>query len=146
MIFQNQKGNSVDALLLTTVKLIATVISLITIRIISDKFSYSDYGTYNQAVIIASTMASIIILGFTDATNYFFNKYSSNDSVQKEYLSTIVVFQVLLGSLTGLIIIFLKSSIAKFMDNESLLSIIKWVAFTPLLSNILSIQQILFIS
>ena len=145
-MLKNHTGNSVDAILLTSVKLITTVLSLITIRIISDKFTYSDYGTYNQALMIASTVASIIILGFTDATNYFFNKFSSDESTRREYISTIVIFQIILGTLTGIAILLLKGPIVIFMDNDALGSIIKWVAFMPLVSNLISIQQILFVS
>ena len=43
MMSKFKSGTSFDALLLTIVKLITTVLGLLVIRIISEYFSYSDY-------------------------------------------------------------------------------------------------------
>ena len=146
MISKIKSGTSLDAILLAFVKCVTTVIGLLTIRIISDKFSYSDYGTYNQAILIASSVASITILGFTDATNYYFNKFTSQKVLQTEYLSTILIFQLFIGVLAFILLILGQGVLSELMNNQDLGYVIKWIALTPLLSNIIAIQQILFIS
>lgn len=146
MMSKFKSGTSLDALLLTIVKLITTVLGLLVIRIISEYFSYSDYGTYNQAIIIASTVSTITILGFVDATNYYFNKYTSQLSIQTQYLSTIIVFQILIGTLAFIVLISSRNILANTMDNKSLAAVVKWIALTPLLNNIIAIQQIIYIS
>jgi len=146
MTLKIKSGTSVDAILLAVVKCMTTILGLLTVRIISDNFTYSEYGTYNQAILIASSISSITILGFTDATNYYFNKFSSEKKSQEEYLSTIVIFQLCVGVIVCIFLILTQNSISDLMDNKELRGLIKWVALTPLLSNIIAIQQILFIS
>ena len=75
MISKIKSGTSVDAFLLAFVKCVTSLLGLLSVRIISDNFSYLEYGTYNQAILIASSISSITIMGFTDATNYFFNRF-----------------------------------------------------------------------
>lgn len=146
MTLKIKSGASVDAILLTIVKFFTIVIGLLTVRIISIHFSYSDYGTYNQAILIASSVSSITILGFTDAANYYFNKFSSQRDAQLEYISNIIIFQIILGILAFIILFWGHRLLSNLMDNNELSGVIKWIAFTPLLSNIIAIQQILFIS
>ena len=146
MTLKIKSGTSVDAILLAVVKCMTTILGLLTVRIISDNFTYSEYGTYNQAILIASSIASITILGFTDATNYYFNKFNSDKNRQEQYLSTIVIFQLSVGLIAFVFLILTQKGISTIMDNNDLSGLIKWIALTPLLSNIIAIQQILFIS
>ena len=64
-------GSSGDALLLTAVKLMTMLLSLVTTRLLSQYLTTYDYGTYSQVLLIASTIASITILGMMDGMNFF---------------------------------------------------------------------------
>ena len=146
MILKIKSGTSVDAFLLAFVKCVTTLLGLLSVRIISDNFSYLEYGTYNQAILIASSISSITIIGFTDATNYYFNRFSEEKQSQEKYLSTIVTFQLCVGLIAFVFILLAKNALSSFMDNNELNGAIQWVALTPLLTNIIAIQQIIFIS
>ena len=50
-------GSSGDALLLTAVKLMTMLLSLVTTRLLSQYLTTYDYGTYSQVLLIASTIA-----------------------------------------------------------------------------------------
>ena len=65
-------GSSGDALLLTAVKLMTMLLSLVTTRLLSQYLTTYDYGTYSQVLLISSTIASITILGMMDGMNFFF--------------------------------------------------------------------------
>ena len=100
------RGSSVDALLLTIVKVVTTLIGLICIKIISVYFSLDSYGLYSQAILIVSTVTSLIILGMTDAVNFFYNnKSQNNDYSRKQYLSTIFTIESAAGIIGGIAIL-----------------------------------------
>ena len=51
-------GSSGDALLLTAVKLMTMLLSLVTTRLLSQHLTRYDYGTYSQILLLSSTIAS----------------------------------------------------------------------------------------
>ena len=135
-----------DTLALAITKVTTTCLGLLCIRIISDGFTLSEYGTYSQGLLIVSTLSSLTILGLTDATNYFFNKGIGNKYIQEKYISTIIAFQIFIGGFIGLLVLLFSSNIAEFFHNDDLENINKWIAFMPLCLNMIAILQVLFIS
>lgn len=65
-------GSFVDAAFLTIVKVVTSLLGLVSTRIISDGFSFHLYGTYSQSMLLNTTISAIIILGLTDAVNLYF--------------------------------------------------------------------------
>ncbi len=119
------RGSSVDALLLTIVKVVTTLIGLICIKIISVYFSLDSYGLYSQAILIVSTVTSLIILGMTDAVNFFYNnKSQNNDYSRKQYLSTIFTIEGAAGIIGGIAILAFSPLLTTYFKNPSLCNIV----------------------
>lgn len=139
-------GSFVDVAFLTIVKVVTSLLGLVSTRIISDGFSFHLYGTYSQSMLLNTTISAIIILGLTDAVNLYFNRFRDNKDFQQKYISNIFSLQIIIGVVASVVVIISKNIWISYFDNEELAPLIKWVAAMPMLSNILSMQQVLFVS
>lgn len=137
---------AVDTIALTFVKLTTALIGLICVRIISDQFSLSEYGTYSQATLLVSTVSSLTILGLTDAANYFFNKYYEDKNGQLKYISTLLLLQLFISVCCIFLLLLFSTQISHFFQNNDLISLYPVIVFMPLCANLISILQVLFIS
>lgn len=142
---KRSNGAATNSIILTFVQVITTVLGLIVTKLLSVNFSLQEYGTYSQALLVITTATSISILGLTNATNYFYNKTKENDK-QKEYIATIFTIQYIVGVFSALVIIIFRSPIASYFGNERLTGILSIVAFMPILQNLISMYQVLFVS
>ncbi|MBM6653397.1 oligosaccharide flippase family protein [Faecalitalea cylindroides] len=120
-------------------------IGIIITKLMAVYFSLDDYGTYSQAMLIVSTVTSISILGLTDAVNYFYN-IKNNSQKKEEYISTIFSIQYFIGGLCGLLVLLFAMPIIQYFDNNSLRNVLYFAAFLPVLENLFSMLQVLFIS
>lgn len=139
-------GSFVDAAFLTIVKVVTSLLGLVSTRIISDGFSFHLYGTYSQSMLLNTTISAIIILGLTDAVNLYFNRFRDNKDFQQKYISNIFSLQIIIGVVASVVVIIGKNIWISYFDNEELAPLIKWVAAMPMLGNILGMQQVLFVS
>ena len=138
-------GSSGDALLLTAVKLMTMLLSLVTTRLLSQYLTTYDYGTYSQVLLISSTIASITILGMMDGMNFFF--CSEKDTERREaYVATIYLMQLALGVIMGAAVMLLTKPICAYMDNPELKKLMLFAAILPTLQNLIYISQVLLIS
>lgn len=145
-LFRKQ-GKSVEAFYLTLVRLLSTLLTLVSIKIVSVHFSLDEFGTYSQAILIVSTLTSMTILGMTDAVNYFYNNKPANvDGSQKEFISTLFFLQLFIGVLAGFLVLGTQSFLTDYFHNPSLYGVYIWIAFQPLLANLLPMIQVLYIS
>lgn len=145
-LFRKQ-GKSVEAFYLTLVRLLSTLLTLVSIKIVSVHFSLDEFGTYSQAILIVSTLTSMTILGMTDAVNYFYNNKPENvDGSQKEFISTLFFLQLVIGVLAGFLVLCTQSFLTDYFHNPSLYGVYIWIAFQPLLANLLPMIQVLYIS
>lgn len=142
---KRSNGAATNSIILTFVQVITTVLGLIVTKLLSVNFSLQEYGTYSQALLVITTVTSISILGLTNATNYFYNKTKENDK-QKEYIATIFTIQYIVGVFSALVIIICRFPIASYFGNERLTGILSIVAFMPILQNLISMYQVLFVS
>ena len=67
------KGASADAILLTFIKLVTTVLGLVITRLLAQYLTVHDYGTYSQISLLVTTIASITLFGMMDGVNYFYS-------------------------------------------------------------------------
>ena len=93
-MIKNKKtgGRSVNAALLTSVKLVTIVIGFAITRLLSEHLSVYDYGAYSQILLIVSTVTSVTILGMIDGANYFYCSETDIDK-RESYISTIFALQ-----------------------------------------------------
>lgn len=131
---------------MTFVKLLSSLLAMIGIKIVSESFSLEEYGTYSQALLIVSTTASITILGMTDGVNYWFNNQSVTKDSRLSAVSTLFCLQSIVGVLGGCCILIFNTRFSDYFDNPSLGATYIWIAFQPLLTNLLPMLQNLYIS
>ena len=67
-------------------------------------------------------------------------------SDSKKYISTIFSIQYIVGSIFAILIIVFRGEIALYFSNEKLKNILIIVAFTPVMTNLISMYQNLFVS
>lgn len=139
------QGTSFDAILLAVIRLLTTLLGIFSTMLLSKSLSLSAYGTYSQANLIISIGTSFSILGLTDGTNFFFNK-AQDETEGRENLNTIFAVQTVIGGLLGFLILIFRQSIIRYFQNDSLAGLFIYIAFRPLLNNLLAMLQNLQVS
>jgi len=142
---KTKEGAAVDSVFLTITRVITAVLGLVVTKLLSTFFSLTDYGTYSQAMLIVTSIASVSILGLTNGLNYFYNS-STDIETKHKYLVTIFGLQFLIGSICGIAITVLAVPIINYFKNGNLIQIIFFAAWMPLFENLLNMLQVLFIS
>lgn len=138
-------GAAVDSAMLIFIRLITALLSMIIYKLLTLNFSLEEYGVYSQATLVSTTMTAFTILGMTDAINYFFNKNLGKDK-GVEYVRTIIVIQCIIGLIGAMLICTFSSQISAYFKNDEVKPLLKYVAFIPLLTNLINMLQVLFIS
>lgn len=138
-------GAATNSLLLTFVSVVTTLLGMVVAKLLSVNFSLQEYGTYSQALLVSSTLTSVCALGLSNATNFFFNKTEDRNE-QGSYVSTIIAVECIAGGICAAGVIFLHRQLVNYFDNDELTWALYLVAFTPMLSTLISIFQTLFIS
>ena len=143
--FRQHQGMTTDAVFLVAAKLMTSLVSIIITKLLAVEFSLYEYGTYSQAMLIVSTASSISILGLTDGVNYFYNGNYKSDQ-RRIIVNTIFLIQSIVGVACALLILFCSESISEYMNNPGLKSIYIYIMFMPMLSNLIAMYQVLFVS
>ena len=138
-------GIATNSMLLMFVQIVTSVMSIVVTKLLSVSFSLNEYGTYSQILLITSTATSISILGLTNATNYFYNKFE-NQTEQKKYVSTIFTIQYIVGILCCVLLLVFRKSIANYFGNDKLSEILLFSAWEPIFQNLIAMYQTLFVS
>lgn len=144
-MIKNKNSVAGDSVALAFVKLITSVLGLLTTRILCGFLSKSDYGTYSQVLLLISSMSSITILGMTDGINYYYN---NNKGHRKglEYISTIFFMQLIVSLVGMLVITLISPRLIIYFKNDNLKSLLVFVYILPFMQNLISMLQVLFIS
>lgn len=138
-------GTTGDLVMLAFVRMVTTALGLLVTKLMAVHFSLQQYGTYSQAMLLQSTATSITILGLTDAVSYFYNKAATRKEKQR-YLSTIFALQYVMGSGCAVLLLVFQIPLIRYFDNESLRSVLLYVAWMPLVNNLLPMLQVLYVS
>ena len=139
------KGTSADAVFLTFIKLVTTVLGLAITRLLSQHLEVHNYGTYSQIMLLVSTVSSITMFGMMDGVNYF--GAGEQDAAKREsYLATIFALQCTLSTVAGCIIMVLQKPICLYFDNADVSKYLIFAAVLPFLQNLLGMSQVLFVS
>ena len=139
------KGTSADAILLTCIKLVTTVLGLAITRLLSEYLSVHEYGTYSQILLIVSTVSSITIFGMMDGVSYFFN--GERDAQSRDaYIATIFTLQCVVSAVAGAIVMLLMQPLCRYFDNSDIAPLLIFAAVLPLLQNLMFMSQVLFVA
>lgn len=140
-----RSGASSDALLLTFIKLVTMALGIVTTRLLSQKLSVYDYGTYSQILLVVGTVSSVTILGMMDGVNYF--QCSVSDPERREqYVTTIFALQGVVGTVAGCVVIALSAPLCAYFDNPDVEPLLIFGAVLPVMQNLLGMMQVLLVS
>ena len=134
-----------DSIFLSIVRAITICTSLIQTMILSRIMSLTEYGTYSQLLIIISVITTFSNLGLNNAINYFYNRYKKKEEKEK-YINVIFSLTIIAGTVGAILIFALKNLIAKYYRNTIISGLIIYILLRPLLANIISLYQSLYIS
>lgn len=138
-------GLAVDSIWLAFTKLMTSLISLGTAKLLSVEFSLIDYGTYSQGYLIMSTGAALSILGLADGVNYFYNAYE-DEKQRRKNTNTVFLLQCIAGSVCAAVIIGGNGFFTAYFNNPALRPLYIYIMFMPMLSNFLAMYQVLYVS
>ena len=144
-IFSYLKGYSGDALIYSFTRLATTLIGIITTSILSHGLSLSDYGVYSQGNLVVSVLTSISILGFSDGTNYFYNKRVSEDK-KIQYINSLFSTQLIIGLVLAAAVIIFQDSIFFYFKSDAIQPFLIYICLRPMLNNFLPMLQVLYVS
>lgn len=138
-------GTSGDAVLLMFIKLVTMALGLTVTRLLSQYFSYHDYGTYSQIILVVNTVASITILGMVDGTNFFYCR-EVDPQKREGYISTIFTLQCMVSTAAGGVVMALSGPLCTHFHNPDVAPLLIFAAALPLLQNLISMLQVLVVS
>ena len=126
-------------------RLATTLIGIITTSILSHGLSLSDYGVYSQGNLVVSVLTSISILGFSDGTNYFYNKRVSEDK-KIQYINSLFSTQLIIGLVLAAAVIIFQDSIFFYFKSDAIQPFLIYICLRPMLNNFLPMLQVLYVS
>ena len=142
-ISKGKKGLAANSIMLTFVRVFTYVSSIIQTMILSRALDKTQYGTYNQAYLVVSFVTPFLLLGLSNAVNYFYNQDGID---RKKYTNTIFTLVFAIGAIGAVIIALLRYPITLYFSNNSLAPLILIVAVRPLLQNLIDFFQVLYVS
>lgn len=145
MVDKKMKSGLVsDTIVLTFVKIVTLFVSIVQTMMLSRYLSKIEYGTYSEGLLIISFFAPFFSLGLNDSVNYFCNKESDNNRIR--YLDTIFVLSIIAGGIGGILLFLFKDFLSAYYKNTQIIGIVIFVAFRPLLQNLISLYQPVYVS
>ena len=140
-------GATWDSLFLTFAKALTVLFSFAISKIMSIGLSLTEYGTYSQVNLIVSMGSSLILLGFGDGINYYFNrKNKEGRDLRIKIINTIFFLELVAGIILSLIIIIFREWVASYFSNNLLHSLLVVAAPLPVFANLISFYQIMYVS
>lgn len=132
-----------NSILLAFVQCLTIVTGILQTMILSRELSETEYGTFSQGLLIVNFLVPFLLLGLANAITYFSGQKEID---ARQYINTIVSLVVFLGIIGASGILLLAVPIQRYFGNEALASIIPLVAFLPLLLNLITVYQTLFVA
>lgn len=111
--------------------------------ILSRTLTKQEYGTYSQGVLIINFCAPFLLMGMSNAVAYFKGQKDLN---QDKYVNTIFTMTLISGIFGVMVLNLFRGSIIDYFQNTQLASLICYIAIRPLLLNIITVFQTLFIA
>lgn len=139
-----KSGVASDSIVLAFVKIVTLFVSIIQTMILSRYLSITEYGTYSEGLLIISFFAPFFSLGLNDSVNFFCNKESDNHRIK--YLNTIFILSIIAGGIGGILLYLFRDLLALYYKNTQIIGIVVYVAFRPLLQNLIALYQPVYVS
>ena len=138
-----KRGVATNSILLAFVQCLTMITSILQTMILSRELTKVEYGTYSQGLLVINFVMPFLMLGLSNAITYFSGQ---NRNDKQKYVNTIVTMVLCLGCVGTICIFGAQSLILPYFGNEGLTAILPFVAFLPLLLNMISVFQTLFVA
>lgn len=138
-------GTSFDAILLTIIKLVTTIVGLATTRLLSEYLAVHAYGTYSQVLLLVSSVSAITMFGMMDGINFFYATQKETGN-QESYIATMFALQCTVSTIAGGVVFALTTPLVHYFENEELAPLLIFVVALPLLQNVVGMSQVLFVA
>lgn len=144
----NIRGASWDSMFLAFGKVMTMLFSIISAKMMSEGLSLTEYGTYSQANLVNTVGTSLILLGFGDALNYFFNGKQTDidDQLRRRIVNTVFFLEILIGLIFAVGVIVGQDLLILYFNNHEVRILLPVAAFLPILTNIIYFYQIVYVS
>lgn len=128
-----KRNNSVDAMLLSAMRVMTILVNMLSSAVLSRSLDLSSYGTYSTGNLIVNLFSNATILGMMDGANYFYHQtqYDREDSI-----NTLFAFQIFIGIGSAVAILLLGPGFTRYFSNPMLQGIYGYLALRPLLNNL----------
>ena len=97
-----------DSIILTFVQCITLVTSMVQTMLLSRVLTKTEYGTYSQGILVINFVTPFLLLGLSNAINFFYNQGKEKRVIRK-YINTIFSIVVIIGGIAGGIIIIFRN-------------------------------------
>lgn len=141
-------GASKDSIFLAFVKIVGTLAAIAETKIISIGFSLKEVGTSASVNVVQAICTSILLMGLGDAINFFYNSQSDSRSKEEriKYIDTVFAIELILGCIIACTLFLGRHAIADYYSNPAIIPLLMISLFKPMLNNILTFYQLLYIS
>lgn len=115
------KGKSLagDATKLTIMKVVTTVLTMLSTMLLSRFRSLEEYGTYSQLQLAITVVVTVLMAGLPNSINYFVAK-ASDIKEQKSFMSVYYVLCSISGILSGVLLIIFIPFLEDYFHNPSI--------------------------
>ena len=114
-----QNGIGSNSIFLTVFKLLTTIVGIVITMVLSKNLSLEQYGTYSQGTLIGTIGTSVLILGLSDAANFYFSTFENDEDKLGKYLSTILIIELFVGIIGFILIVSFQKLLCLYFDNNS---------------------------
>lgn len=129
-----------DTAAMAFVKILSMVTGIVTTMILSRSLELVEYGTYSTGNLITTTATSLSALGLMDAVNYYYNGKDISDGREK-YVNTTFLLTLIFGSVAAASVLLFQNAITSYFHNAMLQSIYVYIAFRPLITNLITASR-----
>lgn len=136
-------GIATNSIILALVQCVTLCTGIVQTMILSRVLTKLEYGTYSEGMLIISFTVPFLLLGLNNAITYFTGQINIDVQQYIGFLFSIILF---LGLLGAAIIFGLQQWIILYFDNPLLQGIMIFVAIRPLLQNLITAYQTLYIA
>lgn len=114
---QSKHSIGKDALILTSSRILTSVVLMMVAMILSHSSTLEEYGTYSLMLLIINLASSITMMGLPNSINYFLGRQDDNKE-RVRFISVYFTLSTFLSILTGIILVLITPLIEVYFKNE----------------------------
>ena len=138
-----KRGVATNSIILAFVQCLTMVTGILQTMILSRALTEAEYGTYSQGMLVVNFIIPFLLLGMANAITYFSGQTSIDRQKTIKIIFTMIIFT---GSVGAAGILCCSKLIQGYFGNPLLAGILPLAAWLPLLLNLISAYQTLFIA